>query len=79
MANANSNSVQTDEPLLARKRKLGEIMRSEPLRVTQHPIRLWSSRQNNDVATNFFELWLDDKYQHDLVYCHASRKIVIRQ
>ena len=78
MANANSNSVPTDEPLVARKRKLGEIMISEPLRVIQHPIRLWSSRQNNDVAANFFELWLDDKYQPDLVYCQASRKIVSR-
>ena len=79
MANANSNSVRTDEALVARKRKLGEIMISEPLRVIQHPIRLWSSRQNKDVAANFFELWLDDKFQHDLVYCQTSRKIVIRQ
>ena len=78
MANANSNSVPTDEPLVARKRKLGEIMISEPLRVIQHPIRLWSSRQNNAVAANFFELWLDEKFQPDLVYCHASRKIITR-
>ena len=78
-ANSNSNSVRIEEPLVSRKRKLGEIMISEPLRVIQHPIRLWSSRQNNDVAAYFFELWLDDKYQHDLVYCQASRKIVIRQ
>ena len=75
----NSNSIRTDEPLVARKRKLVEIMISEPLRVIQHPIRLWSSRQNNDVAANFFELRLDDKFQHDLVYSQAPRKIIIRQ
>ncbi len=76
MANADSNLVPTDEPLVARKRKLGQIMISEPLRVIQHPIRLWSSRQNHDVAANFFELWLDEKYQQDLVYCQAARNIV---
>ena len=76
MAKANSNSEDT---LGARKRKLEDIMRNDPLRVTQHPIRLWSARQNIDVASNFFELWLDDKYQEDLVYCHASQKIVTRQ
>ena len=67
MANAESNSVLIDEPLVSRKRKLGEIMITEPLRVIQHPIRLWSSRQNNDVAANFFELWLVEKFQPDLV------------
>ena len=72
MANAISNSA-------ARKRKLEDIIRNEPMRVIQHPIRLWSSHQNIDVASNFFEVWLDDKYQVDLVYCQASRKIVTRQ
>ena len=72
MANAKSNSA-------ARKRKLEDIIRNEPMMVIQYPIRLWSARQNNDVAANFFELWLDDKYQEDLVYCQASRKIVTRQ
>ena len=71
MANAKSNTA-------ARKRKLEDIIRNQPKRVIQYPIRLWSSRQNNDVAANFFELWLDDKYQKDLVYCQASRKIVTR-
>ena len=54
-------------------------MRNEPSRVTRYPILLSSSRQNIDVASNFFEVWLDDKYQEDLLYCQASRKIVTRQ
>ncbi len=52
MANANSNSEDT---IGARKRKLGDIMRNEPKRVTRYPILLSSTRQNNDVASNFFE------------------------
>ena len=75
MAKANSNSEDT---LGARKRKLEEIMRNEPKRVTRYPIRLWSSRQNIDIAANFYEVWLDDKYQEDLVYCQRSQKIVTR-
>ena len=54
-------------------------MRNEPPRVTRYPILLSSTRQNIDVVSNFFEVWLDDKYQEDLVYCQASRKIVSRQ
>ena len=76
MANANSNSEDT---LGVRKRKLRDIMRNEPKRVTRYPILLSSTRQNNDVASNFFEVWLDDKYQEDFVYCQASCKIVTRQ
>ena len=53
-------------------------MRNEPKRVTSYPILLSSTRQNNDVASNFFELWLDNKYQEDFVYCQASHKIVTR-
>ena len=79
MANANSNSVTTHESLVSRKRKLEDIIINEPTRVTRYPIRLWSSHQNIDVAANFFELWVDDNYQEDLVYCQASRKIVTRQ
>ena len=75
MAKANSNSEDT---LGARKRKLEDIIRNEPTRVIQYPILLWSTRQNNDVASNFFAVWLDDKYQEDFVYCQASRKIVTR-
>ena len=75
MAKANSNSEDT---FGARKRKLGDIMRKEPKRLTRYPILLSSTRQNNDVASNFFEVWLDDKYQEDFVYCQASRKIVTR-
>ena len=78
MANANANLVTTHEPLVSRKHKLEDIMRNEPTRVTRYPILLSSTRQNIDVASNFFELWLDDKYQQDLVYCQASRKIVSR-
>jgi len=76
MAKANSNSEDT---LGARKRKLEDIMRNEPNRVTRYPILLSSTRQNSDVASNFFEVWLDDKYQEDFVYCQASRKILTRQ
>ncbi len=54
-------------------------MRNEPKRVTRYPILLSSTRQNKDVASNFFEVWRDEKYQEDLVYCQASRKIVKRQ
>ena len=54
-------------------------MRNEPKRVTRYPILLSSTRQNNDVSSNFFEVWLDDKYQEDFVYCQASCKIVTRQ
>ena len=54
-------------------------MRNEPKRVTRYPILLSSTRQNNDVASNFFEVWLDDKYQEDFVYCQASRRFVTRQ
>jgi len=79
MANANSNSVTTNESLGSRKRKLEDIIRNEPTRVTSYPIRLWSPHQNIDVAANFFEVWLDDKYQPDLLYCQASQKIVTRQ
>ena len=79
MANANLNSVRTDESLVARKRKLGDIMRNEPTRVTRYPILLSSTRQNLDVAGNFFEVWLDEKYQEDLVYCQRCKKIAIRQ
>ena len=79
MANAHSNSVPTDVPLVMCKRKLEDIMRNEPKRVTRYPILLSSIRHNNDVASNFFEVWLDDKYQEDFVYCHASRKILTRQ
>ena len=75
MANAYSNSEDT---LGARKRKLEDIMRNEPKRVTQYPILLSSTRPNNEVASNFFEVWLDDKYQEDFVYCQASRKFVTR-
>ena len=79
MANANSNSVPTLEPLVSRKRKLKDIMRNEPTRVTRYPILLSSTLQNNDVASNFFEVWVDDTYQEDFVYCQASHKIVTRQ
>ncbi len=79
MANANLNSVRSDESLVARKRKLGDIMRNEPTRVTRYPILLSSTRQNLDVAGNFFEVWLDEKYQEDLVYCQRCKKIAIRQ
>ena len=72
MANANLNSA-------ARKRKLADIMRNEPTRVTRYPIRLWSHHQNIEVASNLFEVWLDDKYQPDHVYCQASRKFVRMQ
>ena len=75
MAKANSNSEDT---IGARKRKLEDIMRNEPKWVTLYPILLSSTRPNNDVAANFFEVWLNDKYQEDLVYCQASRKIVTR-
>ena len=79
MANANTNSVATHEPLVSRKRKLEDIMRNEPTRVTRYPILLSSTRQNIDVASNFFEVWVDDKYQEDLVYCQGCKKIASRQ
>ncbi len=76
MENSESNSDTTLEPLVSRKRKLEDIIRTEPTRVIRYPIRLWSAQQNKDIAGNFFELWLDDKYQPHPVYCQASRKIV---
>ena len=76
MGKANSNSEDT---LGARKRKLEEIIRNEPKRVTCYPILLSSALQNSDVASNFFDVWLDDKYQEDFAYCQTSRKIVTRQ
>ena len=79
MANANTNSVATHEPLVSRKRKLEDIMRNEPTRVIRYPILLSSTRQNIDVASNFFEVWVDDKYQEDLVYCQGCKKIASRQ
>ena len=62
MAKANSYSEDT---LGARKRKLGDIMRNEPKRVTRYPILLSSTRKKSDVASTFFEVWLDEKYQED--------------
>ena len=76
MAKANSS---TEDTLGARKRKLEDIMRNEPKRVTRYPILLSSTRQNIDVASNFFEVWVDDKYQEDLVYCQGCKKIASRQ
>ena len=78
MANAYSTPVPTAKQIIPRKRKLEDIMRNEPKRVTRYPILLSSTRQNSDVATNFFEVWLDEKYQEDFVYYQASRKIVTR-
>ena len=78
MANANSSSVRIEESLVSRKRKLGDILRNEPKRITHYPILLSSTRQNNDVASNFFEVWVDDIYQEDFVYCQASHKIITR-
>ena len=75
MAKANSS---TEDTLSARKRKLEDIMINEPKRVTRYPILLSSTRPNNDIASNFFDVWLDDKYQEDLVYCEVSRKIIAR-
>ena len=54
-------------------------MRNEPKRVTRYPIVLSSTRKNIGVASNFFEVWLDEKYQEDLVYCQRCKKIAIRQ
>ena len=53
-------------------------MRNEPKRVTRYPILLSSTRPNNEIPSIFFEVWLDDKYQEDLVYCEVSRKIIAR-
>ena len=79
MAEDYSNSVKSQETLSSRKRKLEMIMKNEPDLVTRYPMRLWSTRQNIDVASNFYEVWLDEKFEKDLLYCQRSQKILTRQ
>ena len=78
MAKVESTSVTSEATLVSRKRKLWEIMRNETDRISLYPIRLCSSGQNIDVASIFYEVWLDDNYQPDLLYCKGGQHIVTR-
>ena len=65
--------------MAARKREIQQIMRNDPNRLSRIAIRLSNSSSNTQIETSFTEVWLDDKYQPDMLYCEACKIYISRQ
>ncbi len=55
--------------MASRKRKIYQITRTGPTYLTRVPFRLSHTSQNAQIANSFSEIWVEDKYQVDMVLC----------
>ena len=65
--------------MVNRKREINQLMKTDPAHLRQLPIRMSHPSHNTQIASSFTEVWLDDRYQADMLYCAACKTFISRQ